>query len=51
MIIYKDFYALFEKYCIMSEQPDSNEEKILQFLKERTTESLYKMLMTVIGDK
>lgn len=35
----------------MSEQPDSNEEQVLQYLKERTTESLYKMLMIVIGEK
>lgn len=50
-LVYTDFYALFERYCLMTEQKDCNEEKVLQFLKERTTEELFNMLMLIIGDK
>lgn len=43
-----DFYAVFERYSIMTEQPDVTKIQALLYIKKNTTEQLFNKLLEEI---
>lgn len=44
-VFYFEYDALFERYAIMTIDGGQNEEVVLKYLKERTSERLFQMLI------
>ena len=40
-----DFYSIWERFCIMSEQPDVGEAKALGYMKWKLPDDMYQFLL------
>lgn len=44
-----DFYAIWERFCIMAEQPDVGEIKALGYLKWKLSDEMYQFLLEEVN--